>query len=167
MNHFLLNGFADNPKVLGEEPFLSLIANQCSDIRITIHNNFKLNIIDMFSFNEEYEKFFNENLTENSSLKNRITKLKAENKKIKNRIDWDELKAIRNTILAHNLRNKKENNQFAIKNLIVLHRLVFDFDRCIEYCEIIQTLFLRIKEEFESEYKIAKISFDKLVKANS
>lgn len=163
MNHFLINGYVKNVKILQEEPYLSLISTQCSDIRINIHNNFCFNIIDMFSFNEEYNNFFSENLTKNVSLKNRISRIKTLNKSVINKVNWEQLKKFRNTILAHNLRDKKNSNSLAINNLIELNELVFDFSKCIEYCEIIDTVFLEIKKEFKEEYIIAKTELNILI----
>ena len=163
MNHFIMNGYVEDVKILSQEPYISLIATQCSDIRITIHNNFCMNIIDMFSFNEEYEKFFSENLTENGNLKQRIIKVKRINKNLRSKIDWDELKSYRNTILAHNLRNKKDNNNLAVQNLIKLHKLIYDFEESIEYCEIIEILYNNIISEFNEENAIANSEFEKLI----
>lgn len=166
MNHFIMNGYVEDVKILSQEPYISIIATQCSDIRITIHNNFCMNIIDMFSFNEEYEKFFSENSTENENLKERITKVKKINKNSRSKINWDELKLYRNTILAHNLRNKKDDNNLAINNLIKLHKLIYNFDESIKYCEIIEILYNNIISEFSLENAKANIEFEKLIHNN-
>lgn len=120
----------------------------------------------MFSFNEEYEKFFSENSTENENLKERITKVKKINKNSRSKINWDELKSYRNTILAHNLRNKKDDNNLAINNLIKLHKLIYNFDESIKYCEIIEILYNNIISEFSLENAKANIEFEKLIHNN-
>ena len=135
-----------------------IIARECADTKIMIHNYLCLNIIDMFSFNDEYINYFNEKLTDDEKIKKRIRLLRKENKLIRNNIDWKQLKRFRNIILAHNLRDKKNNNKLSLLTFVHLNNLIGDFENAIQYCEIIIEMFEKIEKEFKVEIENAQKS---------
>lgn len=134
------------------------IARECADTRIIIHTYLCLNIIDMFSFDDEYIKCFNEKLSENENLSERIRKFRADNRSLRNKIDWGELKIFRNIVLAHNLRDKKNDNRLSLVTFVHLNNLIKDFEKAIQYCETVTKIFANIKKEFKFEITDAQLS---------
>ena len=61
------------------------IARECVDKQLIIHSFLCLNIIDIFSFDDEYE-LFNETMVENESLARRIRAVKVKNKTIRKKL---------------------------------------------------------------------------------
>ncbi|MFR0656970.1 hypothetical protein SB719_20705, partial [Pantoea sp. SIMBA_079] len=80
-----------------------------------VHENFAKGIVDLYSFKQEYDDFFNSKCKENEFLREKILKFKKDNKHLINDLDWNEIIDLRNTILAHNLRDK--NKSLANRNL--------------------------------------------------
>jgi hypothetical protein len=66
--------------IIQNDPILAEIS-RCADLKITLHSYLCLNIIDIFSFNDEYNKYFVENRFHDENIKLRIKKCK--NRKIK------------------------------------------------------------------------------------
>lgn len=156
MNFYIQNGIETDVTKFKEEPYLSEFAEQASDIRLAIHNYLNINIIDIFSFDTEYNSFFNLKI-QDTDLKSRIEKVKNSNTNIRKQLNWDELKKIRNTVLAHNLRDKKSNYNFDLESLIILNQIVFNFEEGIRISSVI----LEIYENIEKEFKIEIIEAEK------
>ena len=133
------------------------IARECADKFIILHSYTCLNIIDMFSFNDEYNKFFSIGNINDVILKNRINNVKAKNKEIKKAIDWKKIGTYRNNVLAHNLRDNKNYNRLSIDVLKDLKKeLLLNLNKSIEYSEVVLKLFENINLEFENELINAK-----------
>lgn len=123
-NHFINYGFSDlqtgikkdlwrklfnlgiDEHTLNSEVYKSFINEESSLIFSLLHENFAKGIIDLYSFKQEYDIFFNTKF-DDSAINNRILNFKENNRSRINEIDWNEIKDLRNTILAHNLRSKK------------------------------------------------------------
>lgn len=155
----LINSMYEND--VGKALKATEIARECADKRIIIHSYLCLNIIDMFSFDDEFIKYFNEKLTDDENIAIRIRKVRAENKLIRNKIDWQELKRFRNIALAHNLRDKKNEYRLSLITFIHLNNLIRDFEKAIQYCETVTKLFRNVKKEFKAELKDAKLELEK------
>ena len=67
-----------------DEKIIGNISRECADTRIILHSYICLNIIDMFSFNDEYNKYFTVNICDDDSLKKKMINVKTKNKEIKN-----------------------------------------------------------------------------------
>lgn len=150
MNFYIQNGIETDVTKFKEEPYLSEFAEQASDIRLAIHNYLNINIIDIFSFDTEYNSFFNSKI-QDTDLKSRIEKVKNSNTNIRKQLNWDELKKIRNTVLAHNLRDKKSNYNFDLESLIILNQIVFNFEEGIRISSVILVIYENIEKEFKIE----------------
>jgi hypothetical protein len=136
---------------LKNDEISKVVSRQCADIKITLHSYICLNIIDMFSFNDEYNDFFHNQRFDDITLKERINKVKKINKEIRKGFDWDQLKKIRNTVLAHNLRDNTKSSTLALTNLKELYDILSNLKSSISYCETTMLLFDNIKNEFEDE----------------
>lgn len=140
------------PKAFSNDPLLTEISRECADIKIILHSYICLNIIDMFSFNDEYSKFFNEVKFGDNSIKNRIARVKSINKTIRNSINWKQLGDFRNKVLAHNLRDKNNSHKFSIQQLRDLNKdILSNLENGIMYSEVVLKLFDNIEREFASE----------------
>lgn len=138
-------------KILESEKFKSFIESESSEIFSLIHENLSKGIIDLYSFKQEYDVFFNSNNTENKELNAKILKFKEENKSRISEIDWTEIKDLRNTILAHNLRDKKRNNSFAYNNIKKFIKLSLDYRKCLLYFTQMSIVHFNLKKEFSVE----------------
>lgn len=132
-------------------------AREYADKLIIIHSYLCLNIIDIFSFNDEYLKFFTEKITEDQNIASRIRKVREKNKEIRKKINWADLKNYRNIGLAHNLRHKDENKEYrlSIKTMANISDFMKDLKKPIEYSETITLMFENIRNEFADELKEA------------
>lgn len=154
------NGFVNKP--IANDPVFNEISRECADIRIALHSYLCLNIIDIFSFDDEYNKFFVENKFDDSTLKTRINNVKTKNKEIRKKLDWKQLKRFRNQVLAHNLRDEK--NRFSIKTLKEITNLLSNFEVAIAYSEIVLRLFDNIRAEFETEINEAQKALKSVIR---
>lgn len=154
---FLHKGYGINEIKEGE--IADSISRECSDIRITLHNYTRLIIIDMFSFNDEYNNFFNEKEFDDLELKKRIRKVRDKNKPIRKNLDWDQLKRFRNVAMAHNLRSKIDSNKLSIMVLKEINDLVLNHSKAVEYATTILPIYENIKEEFHYEINVANNEF--------
>ena len=105
----------------------------------------------MFSFNDEYLNYFNVANVEDEAIKMRIFKVLQKNTEIKKRIDWEQLKRFRNNILAHNLRDKKNDNKLSVKTFKELSGLTNNMEFSIKYFEVVLNMFKNIQDEFQFE----------------
>ncbi|WP_345990172.1 hypothetical protein AAEU33_21130 [Chryseobacterium sp. Chry.R1] len=94
-------------EILDSEKYGQFIAEEASEKFSLVHENFAKGIVDLYSF-KEYDNFFNSKCTEDEFLREKILKFKKDNKHLINDVDWDEIIDLRNTILAHNLRDKNK-----------------------------------------------------------
>lgn len=142
-------------ETLNSEKYKRFIENESSEMFTLIHENISKGIIDLYSFKQEYDGYFNSKFTENESLKIKILKFKEENKSIIDQLDWSEIKDLRNTILAHNLRDKKINNSFAHSNMTKFVKLSLDYKKCLLYFTLMWKVYLNFKNDFNIELKNA------------
>lgn len=149
MNEFIEKGY--NPKECGVGEIANKISRECADIRVTLHNYSRLNIIDMFSFNDEYNDFFTEGNIENPELKKRIRKVKSKNKEIRKKLDWDQLKRFRNIATAHNMRDKKNSNKLSFEVLKEINGILMNQKETVAYSKVVLEVYDNIKSEFEKE----------------
>lgn len=143
-------------QLLSSGKYQAHIKKETSEIFALVHENYLKGIIDLYSFKQEYDSFFNLNIVEVISIQTRILNFKNENKPIINDLNWEEIKNLRNTILAHNLRDKKNNNKFANKNFSKFIILTLDFKKCLLYFTQMNILYQNFKEEFKIELHQAK-----------
>lgn len=171
-NHFLNYGFTDiktgikrdlwrklfslgiDENTLNSEKYKSFINEESSLIFSLFHENFSKGIIDLYSFKQEYDNFFQAKF-DDDTINNRIVNFRKKNSKTINQIDWSEIKDLRNTVLAHNLRNKKENNSIANANIVKFAKLSLDYNKGLLYFTLMNMLYQDFKEEFAIELKIA------------
>ena len=139
------------PSELNSEAISSVISRECADAKVTLLSYVSLNIIDMFSFNDEYNNFFHQERFDELDVKERVNKVKEKNKIIRKSFDWELLSKIRNNVLAHNMRDKKNGNALSLKTLKELHNISSNLKLAVEYSEVTMKLFDNIKEEFETE----------------
>jgi hypothetical protein len=139
------------PSELNSESISSVISRECADVKVILHSYISLNIIDMFSFNDEYNDFFNQERFDDIDLKQRVKKVKDKNKVIRKSFNWDLLSKIRNNVLAHNMRDKKNGKVLSLETLKELYNISSNIKYAIEYSEVTMKLFDNIKEEFEVE----------------
>ena len=165
MNEYIERGF--EPKDLRTEEIANKISRECADIRIALHNYTRLNIIDMFSFNDEYNKFFNEKHIEDPELQIRILKVKRKNKNIRKKLNWDQLKRFRNVVMAHNLRDKHDSNKLSINILKEINELMMNHQKGVEYADVVINIFENIKLEFENEINLANQRFIEKARENN
>lgn len=139
-----------------EDENLKQISRECTDLRLFLHAYICLNIIDMFSFDDEYNKFFSQNNFKDEVITNRILKVKNINKIVRNRIDWNQLKKFRNNALAHNLRDKNNENNIAISTLKDLGLYLNNIEKSAKYSEIVIEMYKNVWDEFSNEIQNAK-----------
>lgn len=142
-------------KELDSEKYKNFIEKESSELFGLIHENLSKGIIDLYSFKQEYDSFFNIKCIDDVATQNKIQNFKEKNKTLINQIDWDEIKDLRNTILAHNLRDKKNNNQIASYNMTRFVNLSLDYKKCLLYFTQMTKLYDILKTEFAFEMKIA------------
>ena len=138
------------------DPILAQIARECVDLKLIQHNYNRLNIIDMFSFNDEYCNFFSVEKFNDEITKKRIEKVKEINKTVRKKINWTQLQKFRNNILAHNLRDKKDNYKIALKTFSEIDIYLDKTSLAIEYSEVVLQIYQNIFQEFEVEIELAK-----------
>ncbi|GGG50508.1 hypothetical protein [Epilithonimonas arachidiradicis] len=143
-------------ETLASEKYKSFIKTESSEIFPLIHENISKGIIDLYSFKQEYDGYFNSNDNDDKELNAKILKFKAENKSRLNEIDWTEIKDLRNTILSHNLRDKKRNNAIAHNNMQKFVKLSLDYKKCLLYFTQMSILHHNLKNEFSTELKNAE-----------
>lgn len=90
----------------------------CKDKVVQIHTYFSMNIIDLASFIDEYDKRFDITVTDDKNIVERINNFKVKNKDLKRKVNWNKLKNIRNKVLAHNLRNKNDNLDYPLMSYL-------------------------------------------------
>lgn len=139
------------PSELNSESISLVISRECADVKVILHSYISLNIIDMFSFNDEYNDFFNQERFDEIDLKQRVKKVKDKNKVIRKSFNWDLLSKIRNNVLAHNMRDNKNGKVLSLETLKELYNITSNIKHAIEYSEVTMKLFDNIKEEFEVE----------------
>lgn len=132
------------------------ISRKCTDRKIILNSYISLNFIDMFSFNDEYTKFFNTTNFEDENIQKRILNVLKNNSEIKKKIDWEQLRKFRNNVLAHNLRDKQNYYKLSINTLKELSGFLNNLKASIEYCEVISEMFVNIENEFKNELIDAK-----------
>lgn len=135
---------------------LAKILRECADCKVTIHSYICLNIIDMFSFNDEYIKFFNPKNFVDEIIKKRILTILEINSKIKKKIDWQQLQRFRNNVLAHNLRDDKNNQKLSLNTFKELSQKISSTKLSIEYFDVVLEMFKNIETEFQFELIQAK-----------
>jgi hypothetical protein len=140
------------------------ISREVSDLSLILHNYIRLNIIDMYSFNDEYNGFFQEKITKNQNIIKRINTVKILNKRVRNQIDWDKLKKFRNISLAHNLRDKGNQNRLSVDNMRLLKNEFSTLDIGIKYSDIITTMFQNIQNEFSLELLEAEKTLSRILR---
>lgn len=145
-----------------DDPFLAKISRECADLKVTLHSYLCLNIIDIFSFNDEYNKYFIENLFEDEETKLRIKRVKEKNKLVRRKLDWKKLERFRNQILAHNLRDN--NNNLSINVLKEITEFLLNLKAGVEFSEIILEIFDNIRNEFEKEITESKYALKEIIK---
>ena len=171
-NHFINYGFSDlqtgikkdlwrklfnlgiDEHTLNSEVYKSFINKESSLIFSLLHENFSKGIIDLYSFKQEYDSFFNTKF-DDDAINNRILNFKENNRSRINEIDWNEIKDLRNTILAHNLRSKKENYSIANDCINKFVNLSLDFKKGLLYFTLMNMLYNNLKEEFATELQTA------------
>lgn len=137
-------------QTLESEKYKAFIETESSEIFSLIHENISKGIIDLYSFKQEYDGFFNSN-NDDKELNAKILKFKEENKSKINEIDWTEIKDLRNTILAHNLRDKKRNYSIAHNNIKKFVILSLDYKKCLLYFTLMSIVYFNLKKEFRIE----------------
>ncbi len=142
-------------ETLNSEKYKTFIENESSEIFALIHENISKGIIDLYSFKQEYDGFFNCKYEDDELLNFKIRKFKEKNKKIIYELDWIEIKDLRNTILAHNLRDKKKNNSIAQNNIKKFVKLSLDYKKCLLYFTQMCIVYENLKTEFNVELKNA------------
>lgn len=70
-----------NSDIISEE-----ISQECVNIRVCLHSYTCLNILDIFSFNEEYNDFFHHERFDNPELKARVNSVKEKNKILRKKL---------------------------------------------------------------------------------
>ena len=152
-----------NPNIyIKDDPFLANISRECADLKITLHSYLCLNIIDIFSFNDEYNKYFIENRFQDENIKLRIKNVKEKNKVVRKKLDWKKLERFRNQILAHNLRDKE--NRLSVKVLKEISEFLSNLKIGIEFSEVVLEMFDNIKFEFEKEITESQYSLIEIIK---
>lgn len=155
---FDVNTYVANNIKLGLD--INEISFNCKEIVVQMHSYFSLNIIDLKSFNDEYNSFFNEKVTDNLILKNKISNFRQKNQKLYNQINWQNLNNIRNKVLAHNLRDKNNCNRLSLAQLKITNSMFNDLTYFTLICEIFQNFFKEFRETFENEIKIGYTNFE-------
>ena len=141
--------------ILNSEKYSQFIEIETSEKFALAHENFAKGIIDLYSFKQEYDDFFNLNCTEDELISERILKFKKENKNLLNELDWDEIRKLRNTILAHNLRDKE--GRLAGDNLANFALLSLDYKKGLLYFTQMNILYQNLKRDFGAEFRQAVI----------
>jgi len=111
-----------------------------------------LNIIDTCSFLDEYEKFFG--ITSEEQFKDKILEIKRICKPILHTIKkWKDLKKVRNTFFAHNMRSK--GNKMIYRDLVNQNapRTIHEIE-LLSYCLLLTDYV--IHKEFKNEIILAK-----------
>ncbi|WP_269241899.1 hypothetical protein [Flavobacterium limnophilum] len=131
----------------------------CKDKIVQIHTYFSMNIIDLTSFIDEYDNKFDITVTENKIIAKRINNFKVENKNLKKKINWNKLKNIRNTVFAHNLRNKNNNYRLSINELFEANSMFNNLNDFTSMIICFNEFFDQFQNEFQDEIKIGYESF--------
>ncbi|WP_449399204.1 hypothetical protein [Chryseobacterium wanjuense] len=142
-------------EILDSEKYRQFIAEEASEKFSLVHENFAKGIVDLYSFKQEYDDFFNSKCTENEFLREKILKFKKDNKHLINDLDWNEIIDLRNTILAHNLRDK--NKSLANRNLTKFALLSLDYKKGLLYFIQMNTVYQNLKKDFGVEFQQAFI----------
>ena len=148
--------------IIENDPILAKISRECVDLKITLHSYLCLNIIDIFSFNDEYNKYFVENKFQDDSIKSRIKSVKTINKNIRKKLDWNKLERFRNQILAHNLRDDQK--RLSVKVLKELTEFLLNLKSGIEFSEVVLEMFDNIRFEFEKEITESQYALIEVIK---
>lgn len=131
--------------------YVEHLYKEADEIMNLVRQNISQGIIDMYSFLNEYNSFFNSNISQDEKVKDKIINFKKNNKVFINSIDWEKIKLYRNTVLAHNLRVKKEKNLIAFNNLTSFNELANDYEKCSDYFHKINVVYNNLIEFFEYE----------------
>lgn len=138
----------------------------CKDKVVQIHTYFSMNIIDLASFIDEYDKRFDITVTDDKNIVERINNFKVKNKDLKRKVNWNKLKNIRNKVLAHNLRNKNDNYRLSINELFEINSMINnlnDFTNMIlSFDEFFEQFQNEFKEEIKNSYESFKSEYSKL-----
>jgi len=152
-----------NPNIyIKDDPFLASVSRECADLKITLHSYLCLNIIDIFSFNDEYNKYFVENRFQDDNIKLRIKNVKEKNKIVRKKLDWKKLERFRNQILAHNLRDNEK--RLSIIVLKEISEFLSNLKSGVEFSEVILEMFDNIRFEFEKEITESQYSLIEIIK---
>lgn len=137
------------------ETYDSKKTNQLGPDMSVLNSLMDMIIIDSCSFLDEYEKYFG--VKTEVAYKSRILEIKTVCKPIIKQIKkWKDLRLVRNSFLAHNLRTIDH-------KLIFRGEINFNAPRGFYQVELlnhlIQLLYEVIKKEFKEELKFAKTNF--------
>ncbi len=142
-------------ETLNSEKYKAFIQGESSEKFLLIQESISKGIIDLYSFKQEYDGFFNCSYEENELLNFRIKKFKEENRTRLGEIDWLEIKDLRNTILAHSFRDKKKNNTIAYNNIDKFIKLSLDYKKCLLYFTQMSIVYYNLKNDFSIELRKA------------
>ena len=131
----------------------------CKDKVIQIHTYFSMNIIDLASFIDEYDNRFDNTVTDDKNIVERINNFKVKNKDLKRKVNWNKLKNIRNKVLAHNLRNKNDNYRLSINELFEVNSMFNNLNDFTTMILIFDEFFEQFQNEFKKEIKNGYESF--------
>lgn len=129
--------------------------NQLGTDMAVLNSLMEMIIIESCSFVDEYEQHFG--VTTEEKYKNQIVEIKQICKPIINKIKgWKDLRLIRNSFLAHNLRTKD-------RKMIFRNEISYNAPRNVYEVELlnhlIQIIFKIIYIEFREELEFAKTNF--------
>lgn len=158
--------FKINQNPYATPEILTEISRNCVDQKIILHSYISLNFIDMFSFNDEYTKYFNSANFDDNKLKTRILKVLKNNSIIRKKIDWELIRKFRNNVLARNLRDNQNNFKLSISTLKELSEFLNNLKASIEYCEVISEIYANIEIEFKTEILEFKSELIKKYRSN-
>ncbi len=135
---------------------VKICKEKCIDKFNHLHSYFTTNLIEINSFYDEYHDYFIELSTDDLSEKAKIAELRKLNKELLKKVDFVKIKRMRNNVLAHNLRDKKNNNRLSIDTLKEVNNWFNNLKEFINCCEIINQVFINISLEFKKEIIQAK-----------
>ena len=152
-----INELGIDKDLIDSEKMQNFIESDVKLISSLVYDSISKGIIDLNSFKDEYDNCFTVKKEENKILADKIIKFKKENKDFIDNVDWVKVNKLRNSILAHNLRDAKKNNDYAVDTLKMYFTLILDHKKCIEYFSLIGIVYNNLKNDFQLEYKNAFI----------
>ena len=162
-NNFLMSNISfDINTCIKENSLLGKNTNEigilCKDKIVQIHTYFSMNIIDLGSFIDEYDRKFISNVTDDATIAERITNFKTKNKDLKKKVNWNKLKNLRNTVFAHNLRNKRS-SRLSINELFEANSMFNNLNEFTSMILSFDEFFEKFQNEFKEEIKNGNESF--------